>query len=199
MTFVLEASGDRWTVAAPLRGEQPWLPLVGERLWVHIPTAVRAYRFEAQVIAANEAPFPSLAFHRIGAPLPIQRRQFVRVKVLYPVRAWTREEGEPLDWIGVDLSAGGAGLWAPRRGEMGLHLHLCLGLHLLLPSVPEEGEPSWDFQVRGKIVRFEECPRAWRLGVLFLNMPLALQERLVRWCFAVQRRLLRRGLLRREG
>ncbi len=183
----------------------------------YIITAGRAYQFESKVLATFVAPEPSLIIATPQQLNPVQRRRFFRVRVLYPVvlqplpedRSDTGhgtedkgEEGETFEAFGTDVNAGGIGVRIDVRrvpSASQWRVHQRFYLRFTLPAVPPKFSEGLPVETVSEIVWVAPGEGYLRVGLAFTNIDRTLQERIVAWCFAFQRRLMQLGLLSREG
>ncbi len=184
----------------------------------YIIAAGRAYQFESKVLATFVAPEPSLVIATPQQLDPVQRRRFFRVRVFCPVilqplpeNRWdegrgTKDgeggEGEVFEVFGTDVNAGGIGVRVDVRkvpSASQWRVHQRFQLRFTLPAVSPKFPNGLFVEMVGEVVWLALSEGCLRAGIAFTNIDRTLQERIVAWCFAFQRRLMQLGLLSREG
>ncbi len=173
----------------------------------YIITGKRVYQFESKVLATFVTPEPSLIVATPKQLTPVQRRRFFRVRVLCPVALQPlserhEEEGETFEVFGTDVNAGGIGVRvdvrrAPSASQWRVHQRF--HLRFTLPAMPTKFPDGLPVETVGEIVWISSGEGCLRIGIAFTSIDRILQERIVAWCFAFQRRLMQLGLLPREG
>ncbi len=174
----------------------------------YIPTPLRAYQFESTVVAIQESPEPLLVLSLPAQVQPVQRRRFFRVRVFLTVQLQSLQEGqetgegEVYEVFGTDVNAGGIGVRVELRrvpSATGWRVHQQFLLKFHLPTVEREFPQGLPVETVGEIVWIAPADRCLRLGIAFTKIDRNLQERIVSWCFAYQRRLVQMGFEPREG
>lgn len=180
-------------------GLAPGLLVVG-----YVPTPVRVYQFESIVLQAQAQPHPTVVVAMPDALTPVQRRRYFRVEALFPVALAPKDDPDaaPLAVTGVDISAGGVGVLAERAKEVpAWALQVGNAVRVTVTLKPIEGEVPHPVEVNavGEIVWVTRTEHGWRMGIAFVDIDPKARERIVAWCFAFQRHLLRLGLLPTRG
>lgn len=119
----------------------------------------------------------------------IQRRHSFRVRLLFPVLV--RQVGElkasdedEFKLVGKNISGDGLLLWIPKH-ECKLSAGEQLKLRMKLPI----GE----IEAIGEIVWMSELDEGYNAGVAFREIAGADRERIIKLCFEIHRKMLRRG------
>jgi c-di-GMP-binding flagellar brake protein YcgR len=197
-TFVVEkVSADRLELCAFGLRLVGSLPAPGSRVLCFIATPVRVYQFESTVLASAEKPEPTVALELPKVIVPFQRRQFFRLQVLHTVTLADPEGQWQIEATGVDVGAGGVGVRIRMRGKEPpppLPTHSRLNLTIHLPPAEEEFPQGLQVTAVGEVVWRRRDEQGWRVGIAFVDIDRKVQERLIAWCCAFQRRLLRLGL-----
>jgi len=176
------------------------LPAPGTRVCCFIATSTRVYQFESMVLASAEKPEPTVTLQFPKAIVPLQRRQTFRLQVLHTVTLADPEGQWQVEATGVDIGAGGVGIRLKAKGkEPSPPILMHSRLHLTITLPPAEAEFPKGLQVKavGEVVWRRREEQGWRMGIAFVDIERKEQERVIAWCFAFQRRLLRLGLLPR--
>ncbi len=204
--YITDVKLDRLALTALTKRDET-LPLSpGEIVKGYVPTPTRTYQFDAQILHHSTYPSLPLVLSMPEVLIPVQRRNFVRVQRLYqaeiaPIDA-QGQVGEFLPVIGVDIAGGGVGLRIFQRRlpnsfplQEGQIFRIRLSLPPISPGFPE----GLTLEVTAKLVILipeqNQSPyKSWGIGFSFLDIEPKQRERIVAWCFAFQRQLLRKGL-----
>ncbi len=196
-SFLVESAPGAISVAAPMQGGE-LVPLpAGTGVMVVYSDTGGLYAFPAKVTAMRPGKTAVLVLQPTGAGERAQRRDFVRLDILLPVRYGVLPEpsviAEPAAWrMGKarDISGGGLLLSTTQSIEM----QTWIALDLALPG-------GLALRTTGRVVRAVEPPALKRepgviwYGVQFSGMERRLQDRLVRFIFDEQLKLRRKGLI----
>jgi len=197
--FVVEAvTADRVELCPQGVNLSAPLPPTGSRVLGFIATPTRVYQFESTVLASTEKPEPTVTLEFPKAIVPLQRRQTFRLQVLHTVTLADPEGQWQIEATGVDIGAGGVGIrWKTKGKEPSPPFFMHSRLHLTITLPPAEAEFPKGLQVKavGEIVWKRREEQGRRVGIAFVDIDRKERERLIAWCFAFQRRLLRLGLL----
>lgn len=187
----LELCAQGWRLSGPL-------PSPGSRVRGFIVTPIRAYQFESTVLANSEKIVPTVILALPKALVPVQRRQSFRLQVLHTVLLNDPDGRWQKKATGLDISARGVRLHLKRRaGEIDLpfSLHSPLHLQITLPPVKPKVPRGLQVNASGEAVWARKDQWGWWIGVAFTDIERKARERLIAWCFAFQRFLLKLGLL----
>src|SRR3954470_13295599 len=110
------------------------------------------------------------------------RRNFLRVTADFGVDVQRRSGGAPFAARTVNISAGGAKLGAEEPVELNQELRL---------EIRFEG-PTWLVFVDATVVRIEKSEPRWVFAVQFHGLDRYIEQRIVRWGFAEDRRAAER-------
>ena len=154
-----------------------------------LPDGLR--RMTAYVLGRRDGPRPGLVLDWPEVDERIQRRDNVRVSVMFPVYVRPYDHkgilGTRINATVVDLSAGGVRIVLPEPLWEGLHVELAL-------QIPEVGERM----CAGKVIRATENPQAglaalYAAGVQFTEISEIVRREITRFVFNTQREHFRKG------
>lgn len=174
----------------------------------YIPTPVRAYQFESKIVQSWRLPSPFIAIEFPEQVVPIQRRHFFRVRTLLSVQLLPLSRNgepcleQPIEVYGTDINGGGVGVRVDlRKLPQGIHFqqHQRARLKVSLPPVEKAFPNGLSFEAVGEIVWVRQNGKMVHLGIAFTSIDRKVQEQVISWCFAYQRRLIRLGLLQGRG
>ena len=114
--------------------------------------------------------------------MPSDRRKFLRVSAHFPVEVQPKSGGAPFEARTVNVSAGGAKLVSEE--PVALHEELRLEIRF-------EG-PTFLVFVDAVVVRVEKSHPRWIYAVNFHGLDRYIEQRIVRWVFAEDRRAAER-------
>lgn len=184
---------DEIVMAMPMREGYPIIPMAGSVVHVTLLTNLCMYRFAAVYLGKKADPIPVWIVSMPREVEKYQRRQFVRVEVMIPVKMRieeTSEEGErvlsePVPCYSRDISGGGMRIVSKQKFVKGTILQIETGRLPFLGFLNARCEV-----VRcAKPVSTEEI---YWIGVRFLGITPQEQSRLIRFIFDRQRELLSR-------
>jgi len=210
-TVVQDRRGDLLAVAtpAPYVGKDDVRP--GQRWIVRYVDAMGEYRFTAVVRAVEQRPVALTWLELADEIEAVQRREHVRFEVRLPARIWVDEDegegragtgrGQPgsgggdtggadssgLPAATVDISGGGARLRVAKQ----LPPARFYKVSIQLPDGPVVSRAR---VIRSCEQRLPDGRTAHHYALAFENLRMADQDRIVRFIFAEQRKLRRRGL-----
>ncbi len=174
----------------------------------YIPTPIRAYQFESKVVQTRRSPSPYIAIEFPERIVPVQRRHFFRIRTLLSVQLLPlSSNGEPclehpIEVYGTDINGGGAGVRIDlRKLPQGFQFqqHQQVRLNISLPAAGKTFPNGLTFEAVGEIVWAKRNGRTMHLGIAFTSIDRKVQQQVISWCFACQRRLIQLGLLRSDG
>jgi len=207
-TFVIDlASPERLFLTPLTEGEVVSIYEVGSKVVCYIPTPIRAYQFESEVMQNQSGAVSYIVLKRPEQLRPVQRRRFFRVRVLHsvklvPIFSVGQEPHSPeIEAYGTDINGGGVGVRLDLRKippTLQLREHQRLKLIISLPPVEKAFPQGLEVEVVGEVLWMRRNGQALRIGIAFTNIDRKLQERIIAWCFAYQCKLLRLGLWRDE-
>ncbi len=154
-----------------------------------LPDGLR--RMTAYVLGRREGPKPGLVLDWPEVDERIQRRDNVRVSVMFPVYVRPVDDkgkmGTRINGTAVDLSAGGVRIVLPDPLWEGMNVELAL-------QIPEMGERV----AAGKVIRATENPNAglnalYAAGVMFTEISEIVRRDITRFVFNTQREHHRKG------
>ena len=154
-----------------------------------LPDGLR--RMSAYVLGRREGPKPGLVLDWPQVDEKIQRRDNVRVSVMFPVYVRPVDEkgkvGTRINGTVVDLSAGGVRIVLPDPLWEGLDVELAL-------QIPGLGERTCG----GRVIRATENPSAgtaahYAAGVMFTEISEIVRRDITRFVFNTQREHFRKG------
>lgn len=208
--YIADVKIDRLSLTALTRSDAILSLSPGETVKGYIPAPMRIYQFDAKVLEHSPHPSMPLVLSMPEVLIPVQRRHFVRVNGLYeaeiaPIDA-KGQVGSFLPVIGVDIGGEGAGLRVFQRRlppSFPLQIGQIFFVRLSLPSISPDFPEGLTLETKGTLVTLvpeqdELHSDRFRVGLAFLGMDSKTRERIVAWCFAFQRRLLRQGLERKD-
>lgn len=150
------------------------------------------YQFTSEVIKKAKTPHPALMITKPekDSLKRIQRRQFVRVKTTLDMVVSSPESTfPPFKTVTVDISGGGLMMVVPQQVQ--LNTNDLLHISLFLPTDYDNSE-SLDLQ--GKVVRLSHSGDIERASVAFIDLPLRIEQQLIRYCFFIQRQERRKEI-----
>jgi len=207
-TFIIDIASPEQLLLTPLtEGEVISVYEVGNKVVCYIPTPIRAYQFESEVIQNRSGAVSYIALKCPEQLRPVQRRRFFRVRVFHLVKLLPisgRNEmtfDQPIEAYGTDINGGGVGISLDFRKippTLQLREYQRLKLIISLPPVEKAFPQGLTAEVVGEILWMRRNGQALRIGIAFTNIDRRLQERIIAWCFAYQCKLLRLGLWRDE-
>ena len=168
------------------------IPSLGERLLCRATTTATSYVFFANYLDKGRSPIPVLFLTKPETVEKMQKREFVRVQVnrsivIRPVD----EEGALGDMVlttTVDLSGGGVGIIndfpLPLDSMVAIEMANIPGIELL--------------KLMGRVVRCVPVDsggkKRYRIGLRFLEFSRGDQNKMIRYIFDVQRKILAKGI-----
>lgn len=184
---------DELIMAMPMREGYPIIPMTGSVVHVTLLTNMCMYRFAAVYIGKKADPIPVWVVSMPREVEKYQRRQFVRVEVMLPVKIRieeTTEDGEkvlsaPVPCYSRDISGGGMRIVSKQKIRRGAVLQVETGRLPFLGFL----------NTRCEVVRCAKPASAadvYWIGVKFLEISPQEQSRLVRFIFDRQREILSR-------
>lgn len=174
---------------------------------VYIPTPTRAYQFESKVIQSQQRPSPYIVIEFPEQVVPVQRRNFFRVRTLFSVQLLPLSSNggpcleQPIEAYGTDINGGGVGVrLGLRKLPKGVQFqrHQRLRLNISLPSLEKAFPDGLTFEAIGEVVWVKQNGRILHLGIAFTSIDRKVQEQVISWCFSCHRRLIRLGLWNSE-
>ncbi len=174
----------------------------------YIPTPIRAYQFESKVIQSRRQPSPYIAIEFPERIVPIQRRHFFRIRTLLSVCLLPLSSNgepcleQPIHVHGTDINGGGVGVRLDlKKLPQGFQpqQHQQVQLSISLPSVGKAFSNGLTFEAIGEIAWTKRNGQTMHLGIAFTSIDRRVQQQVISWCFACQRRLIQLGLLRSDG
>ncbi|MDH7479551.1 MAG: PilZ domain-containing protein [Syntrophomonadaceae bacterium] len=150
------------------------------------------HAFEATILERTAEPLPLIVISRPEVAARRQRRSWVRVPVcleLRYARPPQRPDQEPdyQEAQTIDLSAGGLMFNSQQKFRHGEELKLRLNL------------PGGGLELRARVVRAEEASsperRCYQVGLEFIDIRERQRDRIMRFAFEQQRKLIKKGLL----
>ena len=159
-------------------------------LQLTLPDGLR--RFTSTVQGRKASSPPSLALDWPQAEQRIQRREDVRVDIMFnaelrPILP-AGSLGPPLHGLVADISAGGARIFTATN----LHIGAEVQLTMQLPGI---GERSCDARVvRAGLNAAQATKHPHWVGVMFTELSQGLRKEITRLVFDIQRELLRKGM-----
>lgn len=178
---------------------EPERPICG-----YIPTPTRTYKFESKVLQTRRSPTPHIVIELPERIEPVQRRRFFRVRALLSVRLLPLSGSDepcleqPIEGYGTDISGGGVGVRVNLQKlpkEIQLQQKQRVRLDISLPTIEKNFPNGLTFETVGEIVWTKRNGRTMRLGISFTDIDRKVQQQVISWCFAYQRRLIQLGLL----
>lgn len=203
--FFLEDDSEKYTsrieditetelvVAMPVDDKRrPIIPFPGENLYGRAVGERCQYRFFSTFLDKSAQPIP---VWRIRKPEVVERKQnreYVRVKVTIPVKCQVIDlegvRGPLIDAYTGDISGGGMSFTMTEPIAVGAKVAYTLY------DLPEIGM----MQGLARVARCAEMDlpqgRRYRVGVTFMDISRAVQNKLIRFIFNIQRKDLARGL-----
>ena len=161
-----------------------------------------SYQFQAVVIRARRIPMPMLTLSAPEQVSVVERRRYFRIRVLFDAKiAFVLDEKGSLSEFfpatGVDIGSMGIGLhikpFHPRPIPRPFVQQRVL-VFGSLPPVRPEFQTGLNFEAKGEVRNITETETGWRIGIMFTEIERRMQDLIVAWCFAFQRRLRREGL-----
>lgn len=152
-----------------------------------------AYKFNSSIAKHVKLAVPALAI-----PLPekdetikIQRREFVRIKTNADVAIHFQNESfPPLTSVTYDISGGGVAVIVPPNVQMDEKQNLTLYLVLHFETNHYEY-----IKVEAKFIRFQMHGKVNTASLKFLLNSERDQEKIINYCFAMQRKKRKQGLI----
>ncbi|MFW5981245.1 MAG: flagellar brake protein [bacterium] len=193
LSKIAEMDSDKIKVTSPfIKGEV--VPLRLEQIVnLYFTSDIAAYTFPARIIERQSEPLALITIEKIGELKRIQRREFFRLDAKKKVKyrliedPLDPEEDEPIELKEtetIDISGGGIKMNVdndfPREGFVELYLDLPE-----IDSIP----------IFGKIVNEYSLADGRAVGIKFLDIARAVQEKIISWLFDYQRQLRKKGLL----
>ena len=184
---------DLLIVAMPMdEKRRPVIPKEGERLYGKAVTKTCAYRFFT--VFKNKAADPIPVWH-IVKPVTVERyqnREFVRVKVTFPLRVQLVDNegtlGPVMQSKTVDIS--GNGICFTSDAQVHVGTKAALGMD----NIPGIGNLE-------TMVEIAQCRqinidglRKFHVGAKFLHLERPIQNRLIRFIFDIERKNLSKGI-----
>ncbi|MGB4071147.1 MAG: flagellar brake protein [bacterium] len=185
-TYITELGRDTLSIAAPIfRGRFVTFPR-GQRLKAFLPGPTALYTFTTSVVGDLNYPTPQLIIKYPTEIARCQRRRFVRIEVLIPasVELPDAPDNSLLGNV-VDLSAGGAKLVMNKSCSPGTVVKLTL---LQEPYLETEAQVLRVEPVAGQRSR-------WEWAVEFIGLTEQERDNIIKFIFAMQREMRRKGLL----
>lgn len=190
-SYIADIQKDRLFLAAPMLRTQVLTPEPGTwaTVWVTGKTAV--FVFESRVLENISGERPFLVLEPPEKIIRKQRRQFVRVEYVAPVTVWRLlEDGQADDRVlargySCNISGGGIKLIMERSGQNERRVF-----------VEIEGFPLGGLEAR--VLRSEPCAEGrgkheW--GLEFVGLTEAERDQIIKFTFARQREMRKKGLL----
>ncbi len=180
-------------VAMPMDSRRvPIIPAVGTKLYGKIITKTCAYRFFS--VYRDKASTPIPVWH-IDKPEKVERfqnRGFVRVRVSVPVKyQLVNEDGSLQDAVEsrtIDMSGSGLSFWCKERVQVGMKTAVHIN------NIPGVGQLQFMTEVAQCRELKTDSVRIYYVGVKIQNMERAIQNRIVKYLFQVERANLAKGL-----
>jgi c-di-GMP-binding flagellar brake protein YcgR len=178
-------------LALPFMGTVPVPIGVGTRIAIFSPSKDAIYRIEGEVTRRQLEPLPVLSIITDGTVTRVQRRENVRIPITLSVIYILKGEDKVYQAYTRDISGGGTKLILSEPLRMRDIIQLRITLPSPETSISTEGEVVWVEIVENLVDnKIKRTPYA---GVRFINMDDKEKERLVRFIFDYQRRLLKNG------
>ncbi len=200
--FETAVNEDEFIIAAPIIEGNVYPIRKGWKLNLYFLVKDNLYRIEAEVTGRKTIKnIAYLSAIKIGEIERVQRRQFFRFECSLPVRYRVMdmepdknspEETEFIKTITKDLSGGGVSLLLKERMEAGLLLECELWL-----------TDTDKISFKGKVVRCSESEvnanYAYEAGIQFYDIDYQDKEKIIKHIFTEQRKLIKKGLIYRDG
>ncbi|NLJ33625.1 MAG: flagellar brake protein [Firmicutes bacterium] len=185
-SYVAEKTKKLLTIAAPIyKGQYITFPL-GQILKLWYPGCYAVYTFSSPVVGKRSGPPPLLILEYPTTFYRSQRRQFVRLQTLIAVSVELPESPQTsYQGHAINISAGGVYLVMEKKCKPGTVINLTLQK----PSLPK---------ILGKVLRSYPSmrgPGLWEWAVEFIDITEQEQDKIMKYIFAKQLELRRRGLL----
>jgi c-di-GMP-binding flagellar brake protein YcgR len=181
-TFVLDVDPPRYVLAYPFPDEV--CPEVGEQVQLEWLRGGQWGTLAATVDGRSERPVSSLTVRPCGEASYTYRREAFRLEVSRPCEV-RLADGSEFPGTTVDISATGARVRLPCEAAVELGTTVVCTIRL-------REAPTWSCPA--EVVRSQPLAEGQELALRFLDPQPTEQDRLVRWLFALQRDLRRKGL-----
>lgn len=186
-TKIEEISQNVITIGIPVAGGQ-FIPLrVGTSLEVGFTDDISAYSFSTVILKRYDIPIPTLIIAFPETVNKIQRRKFVRVRVVSTVKYQILEDeayGEEKQGFMHDISGGGMLLQTKEAIPHHSRLMLVLGLR---------GMP---LKLMANVIRCtKEDDKTFLISVEFIDITEKIRDKIIRVVFGIQREMRKKGLV----
>ncbi len=168
---------------APMFNRQPMFLPQGTPVSVSYSDEQAYYELHSNVIRSYRTRPRMVLIEHVDSVAKVQRRRYLRIRALIPVRYRT-EEGEEGKGYTKDISGGGLLLRLPGKGDFAPEEMLKLSFQMENQTI----------QCSAKVVRSEEEEDAHLVGVEFYDISYADRKKIVRWCLSEQLRRAKSGL-----
>ncbi len=190
-SYIADIQKDRLLLAAPMLRSRVIMPAPGTWVTVWATGKTAVFVFESRVLENIGGDQPFLVLEAPQHIVRKQRRAFVRVEYVAPVMVRRLlDNGQADDQVlargySRDISGGGVRIVLGRSGE-----------HEGIILVEIEGLPLGGLEAR--VIRSESCPEAngkYEWGLEFEGLTEAERDQIIKFTFARQREMRKKGLL----
>lgn len=185
-TYITGKTDELLTIAAPINKSQFITFPLGQKLKLWYSGCYAVYTFTSTIVGIETGPPPQLIIKYPAQLDRIQRRQFVRLQSLIPVKVELLTAPEiSYQAHAINISAGGVYLLMEKNCLTGTEIYLTLQK----PSLPK---------ILGKVLRSypsEDGDGLWEWAVKYVDITEGERDKIIKFIFARQLELRRRGLL----
>ncbi|UWG99193.1 PilZ domain-containing protein [Dehalobacter sp. DCM] len=174
------------TIGVPVL-EGQFIPLrVGTPLEVVFANEISAYSFAATVLKRYDVPIPTLIIEYPEKINKIQRRRYVRVQAISPVKYYVMEnEAYSPEKIGYMHDISGGGMLFQSKEALPVRTRLMLEWNLC----------GIEFKLSALVIRSQkEDEKTYLISVEFFDITERMRDKIIRIVFEIQREIRKKGL-----